>query len=112
MHYFSRPVAGRLSHSRLGGTKGARVYTTSQMRAPAEVRGACSRPPKSQILANIYGESFRPTRAEQDIGDPTILKIYGLLLAAAVSCLITPFLELSTEASHGTATVVHQALPL
>ena len=49
---------------------------TAQMRAPAEVRGACSGPSKSQFLINNYEESFRPARAKQDNGDPTILKFF------------------------------------
>ena len=42
----------------------ARVYTTAQMRAPAEFRGACSGSLKSRILANNYGESLRPATVE------------------------------------------------
>ena len=38
--------------------QGGRVYTTVQMRAPAGVRGACSGPSKSRILASDYGEAF------------------------------------------------------
>ena len=74
--YFSCLAAGLLSHSRLRGTKEARVYTTAQVRAPTEVRGACSGPPQSRILANNFGESFQPARAKQENGDPTILKIF------------------------------------
>ena len=76
MLYFSRQAAGLLSHSRLRGTQGARVHTTVQMRAPGEVRGACSGPPKSRVLANNYWESFRPARAKQDNGDPIISHIF------------------------------------
>ena len=84
--------AGLLSRSRLSGTQGGRVYTTVHMRAPAEVRGACSRPSKSRILASNYGEAFRSTEAKQENGSPTTLKILLCcwLLAAAVPCLITP----------------------
>ena len=78
--HFSRPAAGLPSHSRLRGTQGARVYTTAQMRAPAEVRGACSGPPKPRPLANNYGESFRPARAKQGNGYPTISTIFILML--------------------------------
>ena len=70
--HFSRSAAGLFSSFLLRGMEGARVYTTAQTRAPAEVRGACSGPSKSRILAYDYGESFRPARAKQDNGDPTI----------------------------------------
>ena len=70
--------SGLLSRSRLRGTQEARVYTTAQMRALAEVGGECSGPSKSRILANNYGESFRPARAKQDNVNSTILKIFVL----------------------------------
>ena len=98
--YFSPPVAGLPSRFRLRGTQGARVYATGQMRASAEVRGACSWPPKSRMLANNYGEPFPPARAKPDNGNPTTSKDFppaAVLLAAAVgSRPITPPLELST----------------
>ena len=97
--YFSTPAAGLLPHSRPHGAQGVRVCNTAHTRAPAEIRGGRSGASKWRILANNYGESFRPARAKQDDGTPTILKIFvccWLLAACAVSCLIPPSLELST----------------
>ena len=77
----------------------SRLATVLLLHAPAEVRGACSGSSESRILVKNHGGSFRPARAEQDKGDPTNRKYVCLLVVAVVSCLITPSLELSTEAA-------------
>ena len=49
---------------------GGCVYTTAQMRAPAEDRGACSGDSKPRNLASNHGEPFPPARAKQVHGHP------------------------------------------
>ena len=66
---FSLQAAGLLSRSRLGGTPGPHVYTTAQMRPPAEVRGACG-PPKSRKFTSTHREAIRPARAKQGQRNP------------------------------------------
>ena len=54
----------------LFGPHGDRVYTMAQIRAPTEVRGACSGPLKARILETNHGEAFRSARAKQDNENP------------------------------------------
>ena len=72
------------------------MYTTAQVRVPAGLRGATAGRSKSRNLASSSGDTFRPSTAKQDRGNPTI-QYFALLLAAAaaVPCMITISLELS-----------------
>ena len=62
----------------LWGKQATRVYTTPQVWVLAGLRGAYSR-----NLASDHGETFRPTPAKYDSGNPAILD-YALVLAAAI----------------------------
>ena len=63
------------------------MCTTAQMRAPAEVRGACSGPSKSQILASNRGETFRPAKAKQD--NVNQYSRFYILLATGCCCIMS-----------------------
>ena len=52
---FSLAPVGRLSRSRLRGTKGTNLYTTAQVWVPGGLRGACSGRSKTRNLASITG---------------------------------------------------------
>ena len=102
--HFFRLAAGLFSWCLLRRTKGARMYTTVEIRAPGGVRGACSGPSKSRTLADDYDgqsfrQSFRPGRAEQDNGYPLLVEDFCMLLSAAVSCPIKSTLGLPKEAA-------------
>lgn len=56
---------------------GSRLYATAQMRTPGEVRGACSGPSTSRILAYKHGEAFRSATAKQVHGNPHTQKYSG-----------------------------------
>ena len=55
---------GSFSRSRLRGTQGTRLYTTTQVWVPAGLRGACSGRSKSRNLASDRGIAFRPATVE------------------------------------------------
>ena len=68
---FSPAPVGLFSRSRLRGTQGGRLYTTTQAWIPGGLRDACSALSKSQNLTTNHGVAFREARSEQDIGKPT-----------------------------------------
>ena len=61
-HFFSLPVEGLFSCSRLRGTQGARPNTTAQVWALAEVRCTCSGGSNWQVLSGRDSEHVAPSR--------------------------------------------------
>lgn len=64
--YFSTPAAVFFSRSRLRGTQGARVFTTTCVWVPPGFCGVCSGRLNSQNLASNRGGAFHAARAKQD----------------------------------------------
>ena len=63
--FFYLPAAGLFSCPRLRDTQGARLNTTAQVRALAEVRGTCSGGSKWQVPTERGSEHVEPSRLMQ-----------------------------------------------
>ena len=68
---FSPAPVGLFSRSRLRGTQGVRLYTTTQVWVPGGLCGAYSGRSNPRNLASNHGVALRGARAEQDNGKPT-----------------------------------------